>query len=99
MAQFDVYPNPDGEGYVVDVQSNLFDDYGTRVVIPLLPPVIAPKPVNHLNPEFDIGGEPFTFHPHFVATVPTQVLGKACASLATHDYTISNAINMMLKGF
>jgi toxin CcdB len=99
MARFDVYRDPDGSGYVVDVQSDIFDDYGTRVVVPLLPPEIAPVAVPRLNPRFEIDGIAFAFHPHFIATVPTRALGRPVASLAGEDYAISGAIDMMLKGF
>lgn len=99
MARYDVYPDPDGIGYVVDVQSDIFDEYRTRVVIPLLPPEIAPVPVPRLNPRFDIQGASFTLHPHFIASVPTAALGRAVTSLASEDYTIGSAVDMMLKGF
>ena len=99
MARLDVYRDPDGSGYVVDVQSDIFDEYGTRVVVPLLPPEIAPVAVPRLNPRFEIDGQTFAFHPHFIATVSTRALGRPVTSLASEDYAISGAIDMMLKGF
>jgi toxin CcdB len=99
MARFDVYQSPDGEGYVVDVQSDIFDGYNTRVIVPLLPPSVAPVAAPRLNPRFDVAGKSYTLHPHFIATVPTDSLGRRVASLADEDYAISGALDMMLKGF
>lgn len=99
MAQFDVFLNPDGVGFIVDVQSNIFDEYRTRVVIPLLPAESAPIVVPRLNPRFEIDGQSVTLLPHFIASVPTASLGKAVASLASQDHAIAGALDMMLKGF
>ena len=37
MAKYDVYPNPEGAGYLLDTQTDLLDGLNTRVVVPLLP--------------------------------------------------------------
>ncbi len=60
MARFDVYSRrgSDSDGYLIDVQADLLQDLSTRVVAPLLPPAIAPKPARNLNPVFKIDGEP-----------------------------------------
>ncbi len=44
MPQYGVYRNPEGNGYVLDVQADVNSDFNTRVVVPLLPVHIAPKP-------------------------------------------------------
>ncbi|WP_196795971.1 CcdB family protein, partial [Komagataeibacter europaeus] len=52
MARFDVY-RLTGRGearFVLDVQADLLDAIGTRVVVPLLPQGTAPKPAKRLNP-------------------------------------------------
>lgn len=51
MAQYDVFLNSDGSGYLLDVQSDLLDGLATRLVIPLLPASQAPKPATGLNLE------------------------------------------------
>ncbi|MGJ8624155.1 MAG: CcdB family protein [Yoonia sp.] len=56
MAKYDVFPNPSGEGFLLDVQTDLLSDLNTRVVVPLLPRSRAPKPATRLNPTFDING-------------------------------------------
>ena len=37
MARFDLYAEPDGAGFLLDVQTNLLHGFTTRVVIPVLP--------------------------------------------------------------
>jgi toxin CcdB len=44
MARFDVHSNPEGPGWLVDLQTDLLDGFNTRVVAPLLPPDRAQKP-------------------------------------------------------
>lgn len=54
MARFDVYRLV-GQGearFVLDVQANLLDELGTRIVVPLLSQKVAPKPAKRLNPVF-----------------------------------------------
>lgn len=99
MARFDVYRNPDGPGYLIDCQADLFRHYHVRVVVPLLPPEIAPNVVARLNPTFQIGGENYVMVPHFIASVPEAELGPRVTTLARHDMTILAAIDMMLSGF
>lgn len=57
MPKYDVFSNPSGDGFLLDVQSDLLSDLNTRVVVPLLPVTSAPKPATRLNPTFDINGE------------------------------------------
>lgn len=57
MARFDVYRNPEGDGYLVDLQADLLDHLNTRIVAPLLPVDRAPKPAATLNPVLNVGTE------------------------------------------
>lgn len=54
MPKFDVFPNPTGNGFLLDVQTDLLSDLNTRVVVPLMPTASAPKPATRLNPTFTI---------------------------------------------
>ena len=56
MAQYDVFANPSGGGYLLDVQSDLLDDLNVRAVVPLLPRDAAPLAASRLNPVFEING-------------------------------------------
>ena len=56
MPRFAVYANPEGPGYLLDVQANLLSHLNTRMVVPLLPKAQAPLPAQTLNPVFDVDG-------------------------------------------
>ena len=74
MAQFDVYKNPDGDGYLLVVQADLLNNLNTRMVVPLLPDKVAPIPARTLNPCFMISGETQVMSTQFMAAVPTGIL-------------------------
>ena len=99
MARFDVHRNPEGVGYVVNCQSDLFSEYKVRVVVPLLPPSIAPKIVGRLNPVFEIEGAHIVMVPHFIASLPTTILGPVVTSLEHEDLAIQGALDMLTSGF
>ena len=99
MARFDVFPNPDGNGFLLDVQANLLDGLNTRVVVPLIPASSAPMPAKRLNPTFAIEAEPHVMVTQFMAAVPVTILKAPVASLAGHDAEIGNALDMLFVGF
>lgn len=99
MARFDVHRNPEGVGYVVNCQSDLFSDYKVRVVVPLLPPSVAPKIVRRLNPVFEIEGDPVVMVPHFVASLPTTILGPVVTNLAHEELAIQGSLDMLTGGY
>jgi toxin CcdB len=99
MARFDVHRNPEGIGYVVNCQSDLFSDYKVRVVVPLLPPSVAPRIVSRLNPVFEIEGAPMVMVPHFIASLPTTILGPVVTSLEREELAIQGALDMLTSGF
>lgn len=101
MARFDVYPmpGPDRAGYLLDVQANLLQDLATRVVVPLLPADIAPKPARDLNPAFDIDGQPHLLLTQFIAAVPKKELKKPRLSLSAKSDEIARALDLLLIGF
>lgn len=101
MGRYDVYATPGqgGVGYVLDVQADLLQDLGTRVVVPLLPSDLAPKPARGLNPAFDIDGHPHLMLTQFIAAVPANELRAPVLSLDTHSDDIMRALDMLLIGF
>ncbi|WP_292723976.1 CcdB family protein, partial [Mesorhizobium sp.] len=50
MARYDVFAGRVEGSYLLDVQSDLLDDFKTRVVIPLLPITMTPPPMRKLRP-------------------------------------------------
>ena len=100
MARHDVHPMPGrGEGYVVDVQADLLSQLSTRIVAPLLPEDKAPKPINELNPVFDILGKRHVLVTQAIASIPRRELQHAVASLAGHRDRITRALDILLVGF
>lgn len=98
MARFDVYPNPPGGGFLLDVQADVLDGLNSRVVVPLMLVADAPKPARRLNPEFLVMGERVVMVTQFLAAVGTFNLGKPVASLSEASTEITNALDMLLTG-
>jgi len=98
MARFDIYPNPDGAGYLLDVQADLLGGLNTRVVVPLMPGDAAPAPAKRLNPVFDIHSDRYVMVTQFLSAVPASILKASAASLAQHDTEITGALDMLMTG-
>ena len=101
MGRFDVYQSPDpaGPGYVLDVQTDLLDDLNTRVVVPLLPLDLAPKPFSGLNPTVAIAGQPHLMLTQFISAVPAKALRNPIASLEARSDDVLRALDTLLTGF
>lgn len=99
MAQYDVFLNLDGAGYLLDVQSDLLDGLFTRLVIPLLPASQAPKPASRLNPVVSIGDQPHVMVTQFIAAVPEKLLTKHVTNAVHIRDEITAAIDMLTHGF
>lgn len=99
MARFDVFRNKEGGGYLLDVQNDVLDHLNVRVVIPLMRPDFAPKPARRLNPAFEIEGKEHLMVTQYISAVQVSELGKLTATLRAHDYTITEALDMLFQGF
>jgi len=99
MARFEVYKNPDGEGCLLDVQADLLNHLNSRVVVPLLPLAIAPKPAKILNPCFEIAGESLMMATQFMAAVPANILRTPIASLQAERDVVVAAVDFLMQGF
>jgi toxin CcdB len=99
MTRFRVYPNPDGNGYLIDVQADPLSHLNTRMVIPLLPLGLAPKPAKTLNPLFDINGETYSMVTQYMASMPVRVLKNVICSVESRRDDIVAAIDLLLQGF
>lgn len=99
MPKYDVFPNPSGDGYLLDVQADLLSDLNTRVVVPLLPPSCAPKPATRLNPVFELQNESVVMVTQFMAAVPTGILKTSVGKLDEEFEKVTSAIDMLIQGF
>lgn len=99
MTRFDVFDNPDGPGALLNVQSDLLEDFNTRLVVPLMPRDQAPAPARYLNPIFQIDNSELVMVTQFMATVPAKILRRRIGSLRDNSDQITRAIDMLLQGF
>lgn len=98
MARYDVHASEDGYLYV-EIQAESWAHLNTRVVIPLMPLGIAPVPARHLNPIFQIDGQPLSLVTQYLGTARVSSLGPVVASLAKEQDRISAALDRLLQGF
>jgi toxin CcdB len=100
VAQFDVHRNKgkhrDDIPYVVLVQSSLYDNYGRRVVVPLvrksaLKKISSPR----FNPPFKIENVQVVLHPLEIVSFPATNWANL-ASLAQEGIRIMDALDELL---
>jgi toxin CcdB len=99
MARYQVFRIRGGDGFLLDVQNDLLEDLNIRAMVPLILPEAAPKPARRLNPEFEVEGRRHLMVTQYIAAVPTSELGALVATLRVHDTTITEALDMLFKGF
>ncbi len=99
MARYDVFANPAGGGYLLDVQNDLLDDLNVRAVVPLLPRDDAPIAASRLNPVFEIDGAAHVMMTQYIAAVPASILKTPAGDLSTRFDAITSALDMLFHGF
>ena len=101
MARFDVYrlAGRVEAHFVLDVQADLLDELGTRIVVSLLSHKVAPQPAKRLNPVFIIDNQSFVMMTQFMAAVSECDLKKVETSLSVYQDEITQAIDLLLTGF
>ncbi|EBG1930818.1 TPA: type II toxin-antitoxin system toxin CcdB [Salmonella enterica] len=83
----------------VDVQSDIIDTPGRRMVIPLVSTrLLSDKVPRDLYPVVHIGDEPYRLLTTDMASVPATVIGEDVADLSLQENDIKNAINLMFRG-
>ncbi len=104
MAQWDVYPNPsprsrDELPYLVDVQSQLLGDLGTRVVVPLSrqAQVLAGLP-RRMTPLFDVQNETLRLVPQEAGAIDATMLRRPVVSLRLQSHLIIDALDAVVSG-
>ena len=103
MPQFSVYRNPEPETrgvtpFLLDVQSELFEDAGRRVVVPLVLTSVLKMSIPRLNPQFVIDGKRVLMSTLEIVSVPRAALGAPVATLAERRDEIIPAIDYLLQG-
>ena len=101
MSQFDVHRNGgkncENIPFVVVVQSSIFDDYGRRVVVPLVRKSSLGKITNpRFNPTFVVDRVSVVLHPLEIVSVTKEMLGNPVHSLASEADRIAGALDELL---
>ena len=99
MARYDFYRSAGGDGYLLDVQSDILEHLDTNVVVPLLPRDIAPLPARRLNPIFRIDGKDHVMVTQFLSAITASELRAAEGNLTRHHDEIVAALDMLFQGF
>jgi toxin CcdB len=97
MAQFDVHTLSKGR-LVLDCQSDLLSDLGSRLVVPLVSKDTAPNPAGRLNPIFEIGGIEHVMLTQFAGAIDRPQLGDVLISLANRSFEITDALDVLISG-
>jgi len=99
--QFQVYTYKRESRYslFVDVQSDIIDTPGRRMVIPLVSArLLSDKVSRELYPIVSFGGERYRLMTTDMASVSVTVIGENVADLSESENDIKNAINLMFWG-
>lgn len=105
MAQFALYRNRDPRTkaaipLLVDIQNELLETLGTRVVIPLgRPGVLRQKPLDSLVPLLRIDDEDYLLLTPQLAGVDRSELGPAVGSAAPYRSQIVAALDFLVTGY
>jgi toxin CcdB len=82
---------------VVVVQANILRGSNQRLVIPLVVEREI-KPLDRLNPAFEIEGQRVYLQPLEIAALPASALQKHVANLEEFRYQIISAIDIVFTG-
>ncbi len=103
MARFDVHQftmRNSSVLAVVDVQADILATLATRMVVPLVPGVLAKaETLARLKPRIDINGEPFILITTDMAALKTDALGPVIVNIEDQRQTVIDAIDFLLQGF
>lgn len=100
MAQFTVYGNPDGAGYLLNVQADVNSHFATRVVVPLFLVDEISEFARTLNPVFEVEGNRVVMMAQGLAAVPSLLLKKnPIMSLENKRTEIVAALDLLFQGF
>ena len=104
MAQFGVHRNPNPQTralmpFLLDVQSGLLADLGTRVVVPLCPAAaMKGKLVKTLMPVFPIDNKSYAMLTPQLAGIEKKQIGPEIADLSAHRNEVIAALDLLLTG-
>jgi toxin CcdB len=98
MARFDIYKGASGKGFLLDCQSDWLEEFGSRVVVPLMP-VSSASAIPRLNPIFEIESQPYIMSTQLIFTIPISRLGQRMGSLESEYIAIITALDMLFGSY
>jgi len=98
MARLDVYRDPQGRGYVVDLQSDAMSDFRTTVIAPLWRAEDGPPIADRLNPVIPIKGDDMVMYTQYVASIERKHLGDFVTNVTSHHDDIVRALDWLFLG-
>jgi toxin CcdB len=103
MAHCRVYRNPSVPNrqrvpYLLDVQSDLYDTFRTRIAVPLVNAEYLRKQVPRLQPLFNIEGRSVVMSTTDLAVVPATALREMVADLSNRRGDIIAALDLLFTG-
>lgn len=104
MPQFTMYRNKNPRTktdipYLLDVQSNLLSELGTRLVVPLFQKKAVRKAITRLTPELEFEGKKYILMTPQMAGIPFKELGEPAGDLSQNRAEILAAIDLLITGF
>lgn len=104
MAQFDVFVNANSRTmkqfpYLLEVQSNLFEDANRAVYIPLVQGSTLKKPDDVLNAELTIAGKPVRLFPLDISSAPRSAAGKLVGNIQESSDTVVAAMDLLFARY
>ena len=99
MKRYDIARLIYDNSLVVNVQSDLIADVGLHVVIPLMPPQMAPQGHTRLIPTFEFNSKDYVLATTLIASVPNRELGEVMGTLIHERDRITAALDFLFQGF
>lgn len=97
MPRYDVYLIDNG--YVVDLQTDIVEIPGSRVVAPIVPMRDVPVPTKLLHPQVIFRDEAYVIATHLLAAAPISLLKTPLANLVSQGEEITRALDILFQGY
>tara|TARA_R110000787_G_scaffold285764_1_gene402256 strand:- start:511 stop:804 length:294 start_codon:yes stop_codon:yes gene_type:complete len=97
VARYDLYQID--SGYVIDLQNDLVDIPGSRIVAPVVALRNVPAPIKGLHPRVSIDGEPYLIAMHLLAAAPTSLLKTPLANYLADGADITRGLDILFQGY
>jgi toxin CcdB len=91
-------PRPGGVELVVVLQDEVHDALPSRVIAPLVAPVLVPKPVRGLQPAVAVDGQAYHILVNEMASLPLAELDAPVTTLTADRAALLAAVDLLTTG-